>query len=106
MEQIIGSVNTHEDRGVDEEGNHIENTLRGADVVGMTNDQLKNRLAMFADPQQAAIAFENTASNENMGVTPVATYPDHPNMPWMAYANPKRIDYYHALQSGQTEFQA
>ncbi len=105
MEQIVGSVNRHEDKGVDEDGNHITNTLRGVDVVGMTNDQLKNRLAMFSDPQQAAIEFENTASSENMGVTPVATYP-HENMPFLRQINPKRIDYYHALQSGQTEFQA
>ena len=100
MEQIVGSVNTHEDRGVDENGDAVATTLTGADVVGMPNDQLQNRLAMFSDPQQAALAFENSASNENMGVTPVAMYPNHQHMPSIEYVNPNRLNYWHNLKIG------
>ena len=101
MEQIVGSVNTHEDRGIDENGNHVTTTLTGTDVVGMTNDQLQNRLAMFSDPQQAALAFENSASNDNMGLAPVAMYPNHQHMPSLEYVNPNRADYYHNLIIGK-----
>ena len=94
MDHIIGSVNTYEDRGVDENGKHFTRTLRGVDVKGVTDDWLNNLFAMFTDPTAQAIAFENTSSNENLGVTPTSTYPDHPNMPSQEYVNPKRLYYF------------
>ena len=88
MDKLIGSVNTHESKGTDEDGVAVEVAGRDQDITAMKGDKLTQIMGTFSDSQQLHDAANNSAGGSYSDMLSCAAmYPGHPNMASTPYSN-------------------